>query len=190
MRILIVSSWIVAIAVLSASGAIRAVPLLVPVLALSGALAAIIAVRASARLQARLAAVETRTLITIHLLRAVIGAVFLVELARGILPAQFAMRAGPGDIAIGLAALAVRALAPATTGARRSAIAAWCVLGMLDLVLAVGTAQYLLLVAHDPLMLQAARLPFVFIPTVIVPVMMLSHVVVLARVMKPLRTAL
>jgi hypothetical protein len=121
----------------------------------------------------------------IHVARAAVGVMFLVQLSRGRLPESFALRAGPGDIAIGLGAFFVIAALPASTSARRAFVAAWCLLGMVDLVVAIGTAQYLLLIVRDPLMANAAHLPFAVIPTIIVPIMMLTHVLILARLRSP-----
>jgi hypothetical protein len=118
-----------------------------------------------------------------HTLR-VVGVLFLIVMAQGQLPAAFALPAGLGDIAIGVAApFVARRLARATgrTGAVR-----FHVLGILDLIVA-GIFGFLLIglvevtASTAPLLL----LPLVLIPTVPVPLALALHIVSLRR----LRTA-
>src|SRR5262249_52968612 len=68
----------------------------------------------------------------------IIGFVWLVLASRGILPALFALPAGYGDTFIGITApfVALKLARPT----RRSAFIFWHVLGILDLVMAVGLA--------------------------------------------------
>jgi hypothetical protein len=113
----------------------------------------------------------------------VVGAVFLVALALGKLPAVFALPAGLGDIAIGLSApFIARRLA---RGDRTGAV--WFnVLGLLDLTVAVsigflaglGPAR---LLDVSPSTAQIALLPLVLIPTTAVPLAIALHITALAR---------
>jgi hypothetical protein len=67
-----------------------------------------------------------------------IGLLFIILLGWGQLPAHFALPAGWGDIAIGVAApLVALALARGVPGAVTLAVA-WNVVGLLDLIVAVG----------------------------------------------------
>src|SRR5215207_1526245 len=108
-----------------------------------------------------------------HTLR-VVGVLFLIVMAQGHLPAVFALPAGLGDIAIGVAApFVARRLARGTghTGAVR-----FNVLGILDLVVA-GVIGFLLLASTAPLTL----LPLALIPTAAVPLAVALHIVSLLR---------
>lgn len=111
----------------------------------------------------------------------VVGASFLVVMALGQLPAVFAVPAGLGDIAIGLeAAFLVRR----GVGARG---AMWFnVLGLLDLVVALGIcytaapgAARLLIVS--PSTVSISLLPLALIPTTIVPLAAALHLLSLQK---------
>jgi hypothetical protein len=122
-----------------------------------------------------------------HTLR-VVGVTFLIVMAQGHLPAVFALPAGLGDIATGLAApLVARRLARGTGHTR----AVWFnVLGILDLVVALSLGFLAGLGPWRPLDVTPstqplALLPLALIPTVAVPLAITLHIVSLRR----LRTA-
>lgn len=170
-------AWLGASIAVAASGVMPRLPI-VAALWLVGSVAGwTIAYRRSAALRRALAAIDLRAVIALHVLRAPIGALFLYEHAEGRLGEMFAYRAGIGDIAVGALALVAIALR-----ARRGFVRAWCLVGLVDLLVAVGTAQFLVLGRHDPVMSAAfAQLPFPLLPTLIVPVMITTHLLVLAR---------
>jgi hypothetical protein len=118
-----------------------------------------------------------------HSLR-VVGVSFLIVMAQGHLPATFAMSAGLGDIAIGLAAPLVALQLARGTG--RAGAVLFNVLGILDLVVA-GILGFLLfqLVEVTPSTAPLFLLPLALIPTVAVPLAITLHIVSLGR----LRTA-
>ena len=118
-----------------------------------------------------------------HSLR-VVGVLFLIVMALGHLPAAFAMSAGLGDIAIGVAAPFVALQLARGTG--RAGAVVFNVLGILDLVVA-GALGFLLfrLVEVTPSTAPLFVLPLALIPTVAVPLAIMLHIVSLRR----LRTA-
>ncbi|MFB3816965.1 MAG: hypothetical protein ACE147_04810 [Candidatus Methylomirabilales bacterium] len=115
------------------------------------------------------------------------GAAFLVLASDGRLPAPFAPVAGWGDI--GVAALAIPlAIAAAGEPARHLGwLAVWNVLGAVDLVVAVSLG--ILSAPGTPFQLFAAgagtttmaSLPWVIIPALLVPLFLLVHVAIAAR---------
>jgi hypothetical protein len=118
-----------------------------------------------------------------HTLR-VVGAVFLVVLALGELPAVFAVPAGLGDIAVGVAAVFV---ARRWAGGRPGRPAVWFnVLGVVDLAVAVGIG-FLAGLGPSPVLDvnpstdNLAALPLVLIPTTAVPLAIALHLVSLRR---------
>jgi hypothetical protein len=118
-----------------------------------------------------------------HTLR-VVGVVFLIVMAQGHLPAVFALPAGLGDIATGVAApLVARRLA--RNPSRRGAL--WFnVLGILDLVVAVTLAYLAGLGPYRPLEVTPSTeplslLPLALIPTMAVPLAVALHIVSLRR---------
>lgn len=113
----------------------------------------------------------------------IFGVVFLILMVTGDLPAEFAVPAGLGDIAIGISApFIARRLA---AGDRRGAIA-FNVLGIVDLVTAVTLG---VLAAPGPLQLLQVTpsteamtlLPLALIPTVVVPICIALHILSLRR---------
>ena len=114
----------------------------------------------------------------------VLGGIFLVLMTLGLIPAAFAVPAGWGDVAIGLTAPFV-ALALATRGADRSGkfFVSWQLLGILDLVIAVGTGASLRLTgaADAEQMLALSQLPLTLIPTFAVPLFVILHLAAIAQ---------
>jgi hypothetical protein len=114
----------------------------------------------------------------------VVGVVFILATALGELPAVFAIPAGLGDIAVGVAApFVARRLAQGRS--RRGAV--WFnVLGILDLVVAVGLGVLAGLgparvIVSEPSTMAATVLPLVLIPTTVVPLALALHVMSLRR---------
>ncbi len=112
----------------------------------------------------------------------VLGVVFLILLARGVLPGQFAHPAGWGDFAVGASAPFVAyALAKGKPWARPLAVA-WNVAGILDLVVAVGMGALsaessFRLFSNAPSTAAMAELPLSMIPVFAVPLFVLLHIV-------------
>src|SRR4029077_17105815 len=83
-------------------------------------------------------AVPQEWLVAVQLYRA-LGVVFLILYSTGKLPGLFAWPAGVGDIAIGLLAPIVGLAYAQAPRKAAGLVAAWNVLGILDLTVAVGT---------------------------------------------------
>ena len=109
---------------------------------------------------------------------------FLALSAHGVLPGSFAWPAGLGDMAIGLTAPWV-----ALTLARRPAFAAswllviWNLLGILDLIAAVGTATINQILATgaagEVTVAPMAQLPLLLVPVYLVPLFFIWHLTAL-----------
>jgi hypothetical protein len=114
-----------------------------------------------------------------HTLR-VVGVLFLVLMAQGHLPATFALPAGLGDIAIGVAAPFVARRLASDRG--RAGAVRFNVLGILDLIVA-GVIGFLLLgpIEVTPSTEPLTLLPLALIPTAAVPLAVALHVVSLRR---------
>ena len=110
----------------------------------------------------------------------IVGFTFLLLEARGILPAIFALPAGYGDMAIGMTAtFAAWKLA---NPARRNSFITWQLLGITDLITAVslGTTARLLS-PHGPSMEAMTVLPLSLVPTFLVPLFFIFHVICIAQ---------
>jgi hypothetical protein len=190
---IVLAAWIVASSVLAVIGAYRQDP----VVASPWVAVAVIGVFAAAVLATRipvvsriLADTSTPARLALPQTLRVVGMVFLVVLALGKLPAVFALPAGLGDIAVGLAALFVaRRLRHGVAGGG----AVWFnVMGIVDLVVAVGIGflaglgpTRLLMVT--PSTEAIALLPPVLIPTVAVPLAAALHVISLVKLRATVR---
>jgi len=118
----------------------------------------------------------------------VAGVAFLITMALGHLPALFALPAGLGDIATGIAAaFVIRRLAQGT--GRRAAL--WLNLfGLTDLIVALtlGALIGFQLLNVTPSGTPISGLPLVLIPTVEVPLLLALHITALPALVRASRT--
>jgi hypothetical protein len=122
----------------------------------------------------------------------VIGVVFIIAWARGTLPAGFALPAGIGDVAVGLAAPFVAAALTSGKPYARRLFVVWCWLGIVDLVTAVGSGvahsqSPIGFLATSPSTDAMAAYPFSLIPTFFVPLAVMLHVLGLRRTRRGFR---
>lgn len=121
-----------------------------------------------------------RGILFFHLGRFV-GFYFLWLYGQGRLPMEFAERAGWGDVLAATGALFL--LGPWGNGPfYRRALALWNWIGLLDLVVAVGTAGWLN-ATRPGAMVELSRLPLTLVPLYFVPLLLTSHLLL----MKPAR---
>jgi hypothetical protein len=114
------------------------------------------------------------------------GGIFLVLWADGRLPWQFALPAGIGDVATGLLAVVVAAQLARNAAGALSAVYAWCLFGIADLVVAVAMGAMTSpgrphLLAYEAPNLLITSYPLVMIPTFAVPLALILHGIVLWR---------
>jgi hypothetical protein len=114
----------------------------------------------------------------------IMGVIFLILYAESLMPGTFAIPAGCGDIIIGLSAIAIAAIAPKNYAYRL--VALWNGLGILDLVIAVGTgfltapSRYQIFSREAPNVL-IGTFPLVMIPIYLVPLSILLHLASLSK---------
>lgn len=121
---------------------------------------------------------DLRAAVGLHVIRAPIGAAFLVMGARGLLPASFALPAGVGDVAAGLGALAALTALPATTRARRLLVLFWNAGALADILMVIVLAQRLILFGDATPFLA---FPFPMLPLFVVPLVLITHGIVFWR---------
>jgi hypothetical protein len=114
------------------------------------------------------------------------GLGFLALYANKVLPGGFALPAGIGDIAIGLTApWIVAALTRKPGFAATIGFRVWNVLGILDLVSAVGTGTLAAVLATGApgqvTTLPMTQLPLALIPIYLVPIFLMLHVAALLQ---------
>jgi hypothetical protein len=132
-----------------------------------------------------IAAVPQPWLVGVQLYRA-LGVIFLILYATGKLPSLFAWPAGIGDIAIGLLAPVVGLAYARAPREAANLVAGWNVFGILDLIVAVGTAFATAPSLIQPIEVQPTSdlmtvLPMVLIPVYLVPLSILLHLASLAK---------
>ena len=114
------------------------------------------------------------------------GGIFLVLWADGRLPWQFALPAGIGDVTTGLLAVVLAARLSQDTARALTAVYAWCLFGIADLVVAVTMGAMTSpgrphLLAFEAPNLLITSYPLVMVPTFAVPLALMLHGVVLWR---------
>jgi len=129
---------------------------------------------------------DLRFVVAVHFWR-VMALDFLLCAASGTLPIGFALPAGLGDILTGLAAIPLAfALSHGTPGTRKKFVA-WNIFGLLDLLVAVSMgilhsgSSLGLLAGSGPTTQLMTELPRSMVPTFLVPMFMLLHMLGLAR---------
>jgi len=116
----------------------------------------------------------------------VVGITIVVLGATGELPGVFAWPAGFGDVAVGLLAAMVAWVASRDSRGRSWMIGAWNVLGLADFAVAFATGflsspSPFQRLAFDHPNVLVSTFPLVLIPTFVVPVSVLLHVVSLMK---------
>ncbi len=184
-RVLLV--WAGLALAVSLSGVFESPPIfLIPLVIWSGPLAFITAFAKSHRFREAVLTLDLRPAVLFHFVRVVAGVGFLVLHHRGQLPGEFALTAGWGDIAVGLAALPAALALPARTPARRWGVLAWNVAGLFDILLVIVTANRLMLFREDLSLLPVmSRFPLSLLPLFIVPLVLITHFLVMARLWRP-----
>jgi hypothetical protein len=114
------------------------------------------------------------------------GVTFLILYASNLLPGVFALPAGAGDVAVGLLALAIGISASGRQQLRSRTVLRWNLFGIADLVVALTTG---FLTSRSPLQMFAfdhpneliSVFPLVLIPTFLVPLAILLHIISLIQ---------
>ena len=201
--IAVLLAWLAVDVVLGAAGVFAASPTTwVPFIALGIAVplvAGIVLLARPGSVQHFVDSIPLDRLIGVQVYRAA-GVIFLIAWAAGRMPGVFALPAGIGDIAVGVAAPFVAARvrsgldAPETAARTRRLAISWNFLGIADLVVAVAlgflsSPSHFQLLASDLPNALISRMPYVLIPTFAVPLSILLHVAALRRLRATERVA-
>ncbi|MDB6068163.1 MAG: hypothetical protein JWR26_4371 [Pedosphaera sp.] len=131
-------------------------------------------------------ALDLRMIVALHISR-IIGLDFVIRHLQGQLPAAFAYPAGLGDALIALTAVPLLLAMSAKTPSVRKWFVAWNILGIIDLVLAVAlgilhsVSSFGILAGSGPTTLLMTQFPRSLVPTFLVPIFILLHLLALAR---------
>lgn len=181
--------WFIAVSVSGMSGAFVAPPGTPPWPILIGFLAPVIvyfaAYRISRPFRDWVLVADLRPMMAIQAWR-LAGLGFLALYTYGVLPGSFALPAGLGDIAIGVTAPWILIeLARRPGFAASKTFVPWNVLGILDLIVAVGTGALSSALATGAVgeisTGPMAQLPLVLIPAYLVPIFLMLHATALLQ---------
>lgn len=180
--------WLVAAVVLAGTGRLEGLVPPAPQLIVAGLTFAIAMMSARAPgFRSWVDSVPIAGLISLHVTRLGIGIYFLYLARNGQLASGFAIPAGWGDAAVGLAALGLLFAASPGQSSGNRWYRAWNWLGLLDLLFVVVTAARIGLADPDSLK-GLLRLPLSVLPTFWVPLLIASHLVLLRRLRAPAAT--
>lgn len=180
--------WLALALVVAHSGIFQRVLPLIALMFATALATTLITWRRSSAFRAWTSGLDLRVPILLHVTRIGFGVLFLVELAAGRLPALFAERGGYGDILAGLLAIiAALAIGPHGRGhtlstPRRALAWLFSIVGLVDIAMVFITAQVMVLVDGDRQLLAAiGHLPYSLLPTVVVPLVVLTHLLIMQR---------
>ena len=182
--------WFAAAIVVSASGILYDPPRpLLPVLIWAPVLAFLVGFTSSHRLRQLVLSLDLRWLISFHLVRVPIGVLFLLMEAAGRLPAEFAIKTGVGDIAVGFTTVLAIACVPLLSTLRKRTVLVWNTLGLADILMVFVVAQQQLFLSGNPnALVELTRFPLLIVPTFVVPMILITHFLVFAKLWRS-RTA-
>ncbi len=139
--------------------------------------AMLVVLRTCSSLRGWVKQIDLRWLIALHLTRFV-GLYFLLLCARGELPRTFALPAGWGDILVATGAALLMLFW--NGGRNRRMVLIWNSIGLVD-ILGVVLAAARLAFADRQSMQALTRLPLSFLPTLVVPLIIVTHIVIYMR---------
>ena len=117
-----------------------------------------------------------------NLVRAPIGVIFLLMEAAGRLPAEFALKAGIGDILVGVAAVGAMICLPLRSIINFRVVGAWNILGLADILMVIVVAQRILFFGDDTgALVELTRFPMLVVPAFVVPLVLITHFVVFVQ---------
>ena len=173
---LVLVIWLLVALVVSFAGLLMQLPFPIPVLGTVITVVVLAVLSLSPRWRQRALGNGPAPLIAFHLVRFV-GFYFLWLYRLGVLPRDFAVPAGWGDILVAALAIPLLLLRDWTGGGRRTFLLVWNVLGLVDILMVVANAAGM--ARADPGFQHAfATLPLSLLPTFIVPLVIASHALI------------
>jgi hypothetical protein len=123
-----------------------------------------------------------------HLWRVIPGIGFLLLYRRGLMPQDFAVTAGIGDIAVAILAPVFALVALRSAPAAMKAVLAFHLIGLLDLILVVSNAARITF-ADPASMRMLSEAPLVMVPIFWVPLTIFLHIVAIDQCRRALGLA-
>ncbi|MFT5143703.1 MAG: hypothetical protein ACI80V_001233 [Rhodothermales bacterium] len=179
--------WLLTAVAVGVSGAFQRVPAQMVGLTNAVLIAlCLVGLYAVPSLRAWVTSTSLRPLVLFHVVRFV-GIVFLVLHAAGEIPGEFAIKAGWGDIAIAVTApIVAYAALPVSSQKRWTAALAWNVFGLAEIIIVLGTGNRLGFANYEQ-MAWITEFPLSLLPTFLVPLIVVTHLVMIQRLRKMLK---
>jgi hypothetical protein len=171
-----VLSWLFVAVLIGYSGLLQNTRLPMPALGMAITLTLLAAITLKPEYRKRALRVGVRPLIAVHLSRFV-GIYFLWLYNQGLLPRDFAVPAGWGDIVVAMLAVVVLLAFDPKKKSGRIAILLWNIIGLIDILMVFAAGATM--ARTDPL-LQAGftSLPLSLLPTFLIPLIIVTHVLI------------
>ena len=185
---LAMEGWLIAGLVVGATGLLARLPLPPPAVALLLAATVLVLLWRAPAAREAVRDVGLRALVAFHLIRLAAGAYFLLLYRRGLLPGEFAIAAGWGDILVAVAAVPILWWClPVRSRGQWLALLVWNTVGLIDIlgVLANGARLFL---ADPALGASFVELPLALLPLFVVPLVIVSHILIFAWIPRAPRT--
>lgn len=177
----VLATWFLAALVAGLIGVLARAPLPPPAFAFGLTGVCLLCVLSWPAFRMRVLSIGLASLIGFHVIRFVAGLNFLWLAQRGELAPEFALPAGWGDMVIGLSApILLYACLPARTPRRRAALLVWNLLGLLDISMVLGNG--LRIFSESPAgFAPFTRLPLSMLPTFVVPLVLVTHLLIFVK---------
>jgi hypothetical protein len=170
--------WFSAALVVGALRLLAALPIPPPAIIGALTLTLLVALASSASMRRHVRSFGIRSFVAFHITRVAAGAYFLVLYSRGALPAEFALPAGWGDIAVGIGALIVAvSCIPLRSSWQQIALLTWNAFGLVDILFVLSSGIRLFL-RDAAILSRFMELPLSLLPTFVVPIVLVSHVLI------------
>ena len=179
----VIVAWLIAAIAVSASGVLYDSPRpVLPALIWAPVFAFLVGFVRFHRLRQWVWGLDIRWPIFFHVVRAPIGVAFLVMTVTGNLPSELAVKAGVGDIVVGVTSVIAIMRVPWSSAIRIRTVLAWNALGLADILMVFVVAQRMMFFGDDPnALVELTRFPFLVVPMFIVPMVLITHFVVFAQ---------
>ncbi len=175
MRVFVLS-WLFVAVLIGYSGMLQTTRLPIPALAMAITLTLLVTLAVRRDYRERVLGAGIRALIALHLTRFV-GFYFLWLYSHGLLPRDFAVPAGWGDILVAILALILLLAFRPETRSGRTAILLWNIIGLADILMVLATGARM--VGRDPLLQSGfTSLPLSLLPLFLVPLVIVTHVMI------------
>jgi len=126
--------------------------------------------------------INIKYLVAVHISR-LVGIYFLVLYSRNLLPYDFAVKGGLGDIFIALTALILVIFISNDSSVNKKIYLLWNSIGFIDIVFVVLTAARIGLKNPQEIS-ELFKLPLSLLPTFLVPIIIFTHIMIYIRLVR------